>query len=338
MIDLPQWIVFPFAAGLIAAFNPCGFAMLPTYLTYFLGLDDGEENPSLSKGLIRGAKVGLALSLGFVTVFGIFGVLFELVLSGGARGAVQNSLWIVTLGSGALVLVLGIAMLRGFQPVLNLPKANMGTSSREVGSMYLFGVSYGLVSLGCTIGPFLIAVTGSVANADTPGASIWAFLAYAVGMASVILFLTMALAAGRNSVANKMRSLLPKINKVSGGLLVIAGVYLLFYGNFQRDPLNNSNFIIEGVEEVQASVANLFTNNPGTIGLGMLAIVAILLVAAEVRKRTTRVAPAPAVPFEVTEDAVKAPAAAEAATPAAPTTELASDPVVEVEELADTSS
>lgn len=286
MIDLPQWIVFPFAAGLIAAFNPCGFAMLPTYLTYFLGLDDGDENPSLSKGLIRGAKVGLALSLGFVTVFGIFGVLFELILSGGARSAVQSSLWIVTLGSGVLVLVLGVAMLRGFQPVLNLPKANMGTGSREVGSMYLFGVSYGLVSLGCTIGPFLIAVTGSVANADTPGASIWAFLAYAVGMASVILFLTMALAAGRNGVANKMRSLLPKINKASGVLLVVAGVYLVLYGNFQRDPINNSNFIIEGVEEVQAEVANLFTSNPGTIGLSMLAIVAILFGAAEVRKRS----------------------------------------------------
>lgn len=334
MIDLPQWIVFPFAAGLIAAFNPCGFAMLPTYLTYFLGLDDGDENPSLSKGLVRGAKVGLALSLGFVTVFGIFGVLFELVLSGGARGAVQNSLWIVTLGSGALVLILGVAMLRGFQPVLNLPKANMGTSSREVGSMYLFGVSYGLVSLGCTIGPFLIAVTGSVANADTPGASIWAFLAYAVGMASVILFLTMALAAGRNSVANKMRSLLPKINRVSGGLLVVAGVYLLFYGNFQRDPLNNSNFVIEGVEEVQASVANLFTGNPGTIGLSMLAIVGILLVAAKVRK-ASKSDPEQAAPVEQTAPATIDPTPA--ASTSAPAAEL-DDVIVESEELADTSS
>ena len=35
MIDVD--LAFPLAAGLIAAFNPCGFAMLPAYLAYFLG-------------------------------------------------------------------------------------------------------------------------------------------------------------------------------------------------------------------------------------------------------------------------------------------------------------
>ncbi len=281
---LPNWIILPFSAGLVAAFNPCGFAMLPTYLTYFLGLDDGDANPSLSKSLLRGAKVGLALAVGFVTVFGIFGLLFEVILGAGARAVVQNWLWLLTVISGVLVLGLGVAMLRGFQPVLNLPKVNMGTGSREVGSMYLFGVSYGLVSLGCTIGPFLIAVTASTANANTAGASIWAFLAYALGMASVILFLTMALAAGRNSVASKMRSLLPIINRVSGGLLLVAGFYLVLYGWFERDPINNSNFVIEAVESVQVAITNWITDRPGTLGLSMLGIVIILLVVSKLRQ------------------------------------------------------
>lgn len=284
---MPSWnlLAFPFAAGLVAAFNPCGFAMLPTYLTYFLGLDG--DDTSLSKSVLRGGKVGLALTLGFVTVFGIFGVLFEVILSGGARSAVQEALWIVTVGSGVLVLVLGIAMLRGFQPVLNLPKLQMGTGSREVGSMYLFGVSYGLVSLGCTIGPFLIAVTGSVSNADTAGASLWAFVAYALGMGSVILFLTMALAAGRRGVANKMRSLLPLINRISGGLLLVAGIYLVFYGWFQKDPLNNSNPFVEFVEGMQADVVNFINNDLGAerAGLIMLGAAIVLGVAAYAWKR-----------------------------------------------------
>ena len=55
-------LVWPFTAGLLAAFNPCGFAMLPTYLTYFLGLD--EDDPSLARSVLRGGKVGLALSGG----------------------------------------------------------------------------------------------------------------------------------------------------------------------------------------------------------------------------------------------------------------------------------
>jgi cytochrome c-type biogenesis protein len=283
---MPSWnlLAFPFAAGLVAAFNPCGFAMLPTYLTYFLGLDSDET--SLAKSVIRGGKVGLALTLGFVTVFGIFGVLFEVILSGGGRSAVQSSLWIVTLGSGALVFVLGTAMLRGFQPVLNLPKVQMGTGSREVGSMYLFGVSYGLVSLGCTIGPFLIAVSGSVSNADVVGASIWAFVAYALGMGSVILFLTMALAAGRRGVATKMRSLLPIINKASGVLLVLAGVYLAFYGWFQKDPINNGNGVVDFVEGIQADVVN-WINAQGTerVGLILLGAAAVLAGSALAWKR-----------------------------------------------------
>ena len=273
-------LAFPFAAGLVAAFNPCGFAMLPTYLTYFLGLDSDES--SLSRSVLRGGKVGLALTLGFITVFGIFGVLFEVVLSGGARSTVQSWLWVVTIGSGALVGVLGIAMLRGFQPVLNIPKLQMGTGSRETGSMYLFGVSYGVVSLGCTIGPFLIAVTGSVSNAGVAGASLWAFVAYALGMGSVILFLTMALAAGRSGVANRMRSLLPKINRISGGLLVLAAVYLVLYGWFQKDPLNNGNGVIDYVEGIQADVVNYINNDLGAerAGLIMLLVVGVLAASA----------------------------------------------------------
>lgn len=284
---MPSWnlLAFPFAAGLVAAFNPCGFAMLPTYLTYFLGLE--SEETSTAKSVLRGGKVGLALTLGFVTVFGIFGILFEVILSGGGRSAVQSSLWVVTMGSGVVVFVLGLAMLRGFQPVLNLPKVQMGTGSRELGSMYLFGVSYGLVSLGCTIGPFLVAVSGSVSNADVAGASLWAFIAYALGMGSVILFLTMALAAGRRGVANKMRSLLPVINRISGVLLVLAGVYLAFYGWFQKDPLNNGNGVVDFVEGIQADVVNFINNDLGAerAGLIMLGLAVLVSVAAFVWRK-----------------------------------------------------
>ena len=32
-------LAFPFTLGLVAAFNPCGFAMLPVYVSFFLGKD-----------------------------------------------------------------------------------------------------------------------------------------------------------------------------------------------------------------------------------------------------------------------------------------------------------
>ena len=32
-----------FALGMVALVNPCGFALLPAYLGFFLGLDDDED-------------------------------------------------------------------------------------------------------------------------------------------------------------------------------------------------------------------------------------------------------------------------------------------------------
>ncbi len=54
MIDAP--LAYAFTAGAVATVNPCGFAMLPAYLSYFLGIEvaKGTEDD-------RRASVGTAL-------------------------------------------------------------------------------------------------------------------------------------------------------------------------------------------------------------------------------------------------------------------------------------
>ena len=42
-----------FATGLVAAFNPCGFAMLPAYLSYFVSLES-EEEANIGRNIFRG--------------------------------------------------------------------------------------------------------------------------------------------------------------------------------------------------------------------------------------------------------------------------------------------
>ena len=82
--------------------------------------------------------------------------------------------------------------------------------------------------------------------------------------------------------ANRMRSLLPKINRISGGLLVLAAVYLVLYGWFQKDPLNNGNGVIDYVEGIQADVVNYINNDLGAerAGLIMLLVVGVLAASA----------------------------------------------------------
>ena len=70
MFDAP--FAFAFTAGIFATVNPCGFAMLPAYLSYFLGVEgksdvDGDARSSL----IRAITTGGIVSLGFLVVFGI---------------------------------------------------------------------------------------------------------------------------------------------------------------------------------------------------------------------------------------------------------------------------
>ena len=49
MIDAP--LALAFASGMVATVNPCGFAMLPAYLGYFLGLEGQDRDVQASARL-----------------------------------------------------------------------------------------------------------------------------------------------------------------------------------------------------------------------------------------------------------------------------------------------
>ena len=66
-----------FALGMVALINPCGFALLPAYLGFFVSLEgDGVEERRIDS-LNRAQLVGLSLTLGFLLVFGLIGIVFS---------------------------------------------------------------------------------------------------------------------------------------------------------------------------------------------------------------------------------------------------------------------
>lgn len=62
---------FALGAGLVAALNPCGFALLPGYLGLMIA--DANAHSSRSAAVARAGWATMAMSDGFLTVFGIFG-------------------------------------------------------------------------------------------------------------------------------------------------------------------------------------------------------------------------------------------------------------------------
>ncbi len=259
-----------FALGMVALINPCGFALLPAYLGFFLGLDDDEdERRSIIRALNRSQVVGLSMSAGFLAVFGVLG----LFLAGTITG-LQESGWLprITVVIGVALVGLGIAMFAGFQPMVSIPKLNKGGGSRSIGSMFVFGVSYAIASLTCTIGIFLSAI-GTGASGTSFGARLGSFISYGIGMGLLATVLTLAVGFGKKGIVNRFRSILPKINLISAGVLVVVGFYVAIYGiwseqvlDFSSDPTPWIDSIVTTVEGWQADLAGWFNGRVTIFG------------------------------------------------------------------------
>lgn len=277
-------LALAFATGMVATINPCGFAMLPAYLSYFLGMED--PSASAEAGVRRALAVGLAVSGGFLLVFGVMGILITQF-----SVAIQDKLPWVTIVIGIVLIALGIAMARGFEPVLNLPKLQRGTGSRQLWSMFLFGVSYAVSSLSCTIPLFLVAVAGTFTRSSF-GAGMATFLAYALGMALVLMALTLAIALARQGLVRSLRSALPYINRVAGILLVVAGAYMAYYGWYElqvlstgTDPGGPAGTVFAWNGSVSAWINR---TGPLRIGIVLAAAIAFALVVASAWRGTRR--------------------------------------------------
>jgi cytochrome c-type biogenesis protein len=219
--------------GMFATVNPCGFAMLPAYLSYFLGLDNDESDGAPPKATpLQALRVALAVSAGFMSVFAVAGAAVRHT----SLPIYQYSPWISVVIGLALV-ALGIAMLRGFELVVKLPQLNRGGRERTVGSMFVFGMSYAIASLGCTLPLFLLAVVGTM-NRDSFTDGIIAFVTYGVGMAVVLSAVTVGLALARTSIVAMLRSTRQHVNRVAGGLVLLAGAYVTFYGTLELRTYN----------------------------------------------------------------------------------------------------
>ncbi|WP_051712475.1 cytochrome c biogenesis CcdA family protein [Spirillospora albida] len=244
-------ITLALAAGLVAAFNPCGFALLPSYLAILL---------SGKGGVLRGLRLSVAMTAGFVTVFGVAG----LVISA-ATVSVQEHLPWVTVVTGGILICLGLWLVSGRELLVRIPRLSVGGPSNSFLALYGYGASYAVASLSCTIAPFL-AVTGLVSGGGEFLTGLAAFIAYGVGMGVVVASLSLLVALAQDAAVNRTRALLPWVSRASGGFLLVAGIYVAYYGWYElRVNAGESadDPVIGAVTEIQGAV----TGALDTIGI-----------------------------------------------------------------------
>lgn len=242
---------YAFAAGMVSAVNPCGFAMLPAYLGLYLGTRElsaasaggrftygaGDVAVAVPAQLARAVLVTSVVTGGFIVLFGGAGV----VITTGGRFLVTFMPWLALAIGGVLVLM-GVSMMLGRHYTLgaaNRVAAGLGDPSMAgIKGFFIFRVAFATASLSCTLPIFLTVVGGSLAVGGFVAAASQ-FVSYALGMGLVILFVTLGIAVIKGAVVGQIRAVTPYIESLSALLMVVAGSYIVYYWLFKGGLINS---------------------------------------------------------------------------------------------------
>lgn len=216
----PGLLAYDFTLGLFAFFAPCGSAMLPAYLAYYLPRGNGEHAPPIATRIAQGLAGGVLAALGAFLVLLAIGAL---AVTLGAPFK-ENVLWLELFG-GIVVIVLGTLMILGRGPSLKLPVR----ASQKKGALSLigFGALYAATASSCVAAVFLAVLIPAFSAPIVDG--ILQVGAYALGLSVVLLAASVLVALSQGALVRAMRRVVPHIEKASGALLVAAGLYLVWY-------------------------------------------------------------------------------------------------------------
>lgn len=221
---------FSFFSGIAAFFSPCCVAMLPAYVSYYLGRgSSAADHRSWWSNLSSALELGAATSAGFFTVFIMLGILISAIGS----AIMQYMPW-VGATIAAFLIVWGALLLLGKSPYpyLHLPWPKYSISWGKVtqegfAAFYFFGISYALAAVGCTLPIFLVVVSYAFSGSLLNG--IMHFLAYALGMTLLMLALALVMTIASDFVYKYLNSIVKYVQRASGAVLIAAGGYLIYY-------------------------------------------------------------------------------------------------------------
>lgn len=275
-------LALAFGAGLVATVNPCGFALLPSFISYYLGAGASEQaRPGrVADGLI----VGLVLVAGFMLVFASVGLAFSM----GARAVVRFLPW-VTILMGVALMGMGLWLLAGKHLAIRVPGLLAAPEGPGYRSIFAFGMAYAIGSLSCTLPIFLVVIGSGLAAGSVLG-TLGVFAAYGLGMATILMLLCLGTAGFREVVVRRTRRLMPYMSRIGGGLLLLSGAYVAYYwvsllsGNEESGP-------VRIMQALQGGAQNLILRLGERVWLavGIVLSVAVVIVLALRRVRQHRV-------------------------------------------------
>ncbi len=206
-----QYII-SFLEGIITFISPCLLPMLPIYISYFAG--GGERT---TKKTVTGA---LGFVLGFTTVFIAMGA-----LAGTVGSFLKEYQIAVNLVSGIIVILFGLSFLDIFK--FRFFKGNrfqMDMKDMGFWKTVLFGIIFSLGWTPC-VGAFLGSALMLASQQGHVLEGMLMLLAYSLGL-GIPFVLSAILIDYLKTAFDWIKKNYSVINKVSGSLLVIIGIFM----------------------------------------------------------------------------------------------------------------
>ncbi|WP_216829396.1 cytochrome c biogenesis CcdA family protein [Alkalihalobacterium elongatum] len=223
MTEITIWLAF--FAGVISFLSPCIFPLVPAYLAQLTGTSVSNNQIQADRSLILSRSIGFII--GFTLIFVMLGASSTFI----GRIFLENQQLIQQIG-GIIIVVFGLQMAGIISISMLLSEKRFKKEPKKSTSFansVLFGLFFGAGWSPC-IGLVLSSILLLAMESETMFKGMFMLFIYSMGLG--VPFILVALLWSRSlHKLRKLNRIIPKIQKVSGYILIILGI-LLFTGKF----------------------------------------------------------------------------------------------------------
>jgi len=209
-----------FLGGILSFLSPCVLPMVPVYLAYMAGTSLSADEKQKKMRILTCASLFV---LGFTIAFVLVGIVLHEIVN----EYVGSDLFFKF--AGLLLIVLGIHTSGLYRiPILMVEKRMQGNGSSTVSMLgaFVMGLTFALGWSPC-IGPILSGILAMSSSTEHYNQAVIAMTFYSLGLG--VPFLLAALLTDRFlSFSSKVKRNFVIIEKVSGGLILLIGIGMLF--------------------------------------------------------------------------------------------------------------
>ena len=204
-----------FLEGIASFISPCLLPMLPIYISYFSG-SDSEKNKAL--------KNSIAFVLGFSLIFIILAILSNLM-----GIFLTQYLKYIKYVFGVLIIFLGLNYMEVFKINLFSKFKRFKSDVKDMGIVkaFIFGIMFSISMTPC-VGTFLSSALLLIANQERLLKGIILILLYCIGLGIPFIISSLLIDKLKN-VFNVIKKNFKKVKIISGIILIIMGLYLIFF-------------------------------------------------------------------------------------------------------------